>query len=328
MPKLVSIIIPCRNEEKFIAACLDSILAQDYPGDRIEILVMNGMSADKTAEVVLAYVKKFPSVKLLDNPKKIAPTALNIGIRSAKGDVIIRLDAHSEYPKDYVSKCIRYQDEYKADNVGGVWITRAQKADALGEAIVFVLSHKFGVGNSLFRVGVKEPVEADTVPFGCYRREVFERIGLFNEHLVRNQDIEFNLRLRKAGGKIFLVPDIVSYYYARSSLKDLARNNFRNGFWVLYSMKFAPLPFSVRHLAPFAFVLTLLVTLLAGMFWAPAILVSAFVLAVYMMFTLAVSVSIAREKGARYFLSLAVSFWTLHFSYGLGSLCGLIRLVF
>jgi glycosyltransferase involved in cell wall biosynthesis len=325
MPKFVSIIIPCRNEEKFVGKCLDSVLAHDYPSDQMEVLIADGMSTDNTRKILEGYTQRFPQVRWFDNPKKIVPTGLNILIRQAEGEIIVRLDAHNEYPKDYISKCVHALIEYKADNVGGLWITRPREASVLGKAIVFVLSHRFGVGNSLFRLGVKEPTEADTVPFGCYRREVFDRVGPFNENLVRNQDIEFKLRLKKAGGKILLLPDVVSYYYARSNLKDLAKNNFLNGFWVIYSMKFSEQPFSIRHLIPFGFVLSLIWFLVSALvspvfFWG---FVSA--LSLYLVFDLWVSLAIAVEKGFKYLPALLVSFLTLHLSYGIGSLCGLVK---
>ena len=219
----------------------------------MEILIADGMSDDNTRQILSDYAAEHGCIRFFQNPKKFVPAGLNILISKSKGMAILRLDAHSRYPADYISKCVRALNQYKADNVGGCCVTLAQEETTLGKAIVLVLSHRFGVGNSLFRLGVKAPTQVDTVPFGCFRRSVFDRIGMFNEHLVRNQDIEFNLRLKKAGGKILLLPDIVSHYYARSDLQSFARNNFRNGFWVIYSMKFARLPCSVRRFGPFRF---------------------------------------------------------------------------
>ena len=209
----VSIIIPCRNEEPFILKCLNSLFLQDYPKEKLEILVIDGASEDKTKKIIQEYIKKHPFVKLLENPQKFTPIGLNIGIKEAKGDVIARMDAHAEYEKEYISKCVKYLNKYKVDNVGGVMITLSRKDTIWGKAIIAVLSHRFGVGNARFRVGAQKPVLVDTVFGGCYRREVFNKIGYFNENLVRGQDMDFNLRLRKAGGKILLVPKIKSYYY-------------------------------------------------------------------------------------------------------------------
>ena len=258
MNEYVSIIIPCRNEEKFIGKCLDSIIAQDFSKDNLKVLIVDGMSDDRTGDIVSEYSRKYPFIRLIDNPKKFVPSALNIGIENAGGKIIIRMDAHNVYENDYVSKCVRYLNEYGVDNVGGLCRTIPGGGSLIADCIAISLSHPFGVGNSYFRIGLKEPKYVDTVPFGCYKREVFEKAGLFNENLIRNQDIEFNLRLKHAGGRIILVPDIVSFYHARSTLKDLFKQNFWNGFWVIYSSKFANMPFSIRHLIPFIFVSSLL----------------------------------------------------------------------
>lgn len=323
----VSIIIPCRNEEKFIAKCLDSIIANDYPKDKIEILIVDGMSEDETRDIVREYAQKYPFIKLLNNNKKITPVALNFGINQANGEIIFTLSAHVIYEKDYISKCTKYLSEYGADDVGGIMKTVPENDTILGKAIIFALSNKFGVGNSYFRIGSKEPKFVDTVPFGCYRREVFEKIGLFNENLVRNQDIEFNLRLKKAGGKILLAPDIVSYYYARSNLKGLFRQNFLNGFWVIYSNKFAKTPFSLRHLVPFVFVFSLIGSLLLSIFWLPFIALFFGIFGIYLLANIFFSLKLAVKNGLHLFPLIVVSFFALHFSYGIGSLWGLIRLV-
>jgi len=323
----ISIIIPCRNEEEFIAKCLDSIVNNDYSKENLEILVVDGMSQDRTRQVVDEYIKQFPFIKLIDNPKKIIPSALNLGIKNAKGEVIMRMDAHATYEKDYISKCVNYMKKYEADNVGGKMITISGNDGLVSKAIVLVLSHRFGVGDSYFRIGTKEPKFVDTVPFGCYKKEVFEKIGLFNESLVRNQDIEFNLRLKKAGGKILLVPDIVSYYYARSNLKSLFMQNFGNGLWVIYSNRFAKAPFSWRHLIPFIFVLSLLGSLFLSIFWKPFLYLFLIIILTYLTANVFFSLSISIKNGIKLFPFIVISFFVLHFSYGLGSLCGLMKLI-
>jgi len=197
----ISIIIPCRNEEDYISPCLDSILAQDYARDRMEILVADGMSTDRTKDILLDYVKNHPTVHFFENPKKIVTMGLNILIKQSKGEFILRMDAHTKFPKNYISKCIQYIQEYKVDNVGGVIVTLPGNNTLSAKAIALAMSSTFGVGNSYFRTGVKEPRMVDTVPFGCYRREIFNKIGLFDEDMVRSQDAEFNLRLIKSGGE-------------------------------------------------------------------------------------------------------------------------------
>jgi len=171
----VSVIIPCRNEEKFVGKCLDSIIQNEYPKDSIEVLVVDGLSDDRTREIVRHYSLRYPFIKLFDNAKKIVPSSLNIGIREASGEIIIRMDAHNEYEKDYIKKCVYYLEKYNADNVGGIWITRPGKETTVAGSIALALSHAFGVGNAYYRIGSKEPRYVDTVPFGCYKREILIR---------------------------------------------------------------------------------------------------------------------------------------------------------
>jgi len=180
---LVSVIIPCRNEEKYIRRCLDSIIVNDYPKDKVEILVVNGMSEDGTREVLEGYKEKYSFLKILNNPKKITPVAFNIGIKNSRGQIIMIMGSHSTYKKDDISKCVKYMRDYKADNVGGVMVTVPRNNTFIGKAIVVASSHRFGVDNSYFRIGSKEPRWVDTVSFGCYGKEVFEKIGLYNEEL-------------------------------------------------------------------------------------------------------------------------------------------------
>lgn len=322
----ISIIVPCRNEEQHIGKCLESIVRNNYPKDKIEVFVVDGMSEDKTREIIKKYSENYPFIKCFENANKIQASAMNIGVQYAKGDIIIRMDAHTTYDKDYMSKCINYLGQYNADNVGGICITMPGNDTAMANAIALSLSHPFGVGNSYFRIGLKEPKYVDTVPFGCYKKEVFDRIGMFNEHLVRNQDIEFNIRLKNAGGKIILVPDIVSHYYARSQLKDLARNNFWNGYWIIYSTKFAKMPFSLRHLIPLVFVTFLLSSLIGSIFYAPSAYFLGLILTAYFITALFFSINISFSKGLKLLPLLFSTFFTLHFSYGLGSIWGFFRL--
>ena len=325
----VSVVIPCRNEEKFIGKCLDSIITQDYQKDRIEILIIDGMSEDKTREIVNCYIHQCPYIKLFDNPKKITPFALNTGIKKARGEIIIRMDAHATYKEDYVSKCIKYLNECNADNVGGVMITLPMNDTLVGRAIVRALSSPFGVGNSAFRTGVKEPKWVDTVFGGCYRREIFEKVGFFNENLASTQDMEFNLRLKRAGGKILLHPGIVSYYYTRSRFKDFCKNNFRNGVWAIYPMKFVKnMPVSVRHLVPFIFVSTLMTSGFLSIFFPVLLQLFLFTIGSYFASSIFFSAKImVQEKEPRYLFVMPIMFLALHFMYGLGSIWGGIKLL-
>ncbi|MBL7142501.1 MAG: glycosyltransferase family 2 protein [Candidatus Pacebacteria bacterium] len=307
----VSIIIPCFNEEKYIGKCLGSLLRQDYSKEKMEILLIDGMSKDKTREVIKDFTGKYPFLRILDNPKRFTPFALNIGIKNAKGDIIIRMDAHAGYEKDYISKCVKYSIEYDADNVGGFMKTLPSGKSLTAKAIAFCLSNVFGVGGSYFRTGLKEPRWVDTVFGGCFKREVFDKIGLFNENLIRSQDMELNIRLKKAGGKILLHPDIIAYYYPKDNLKDFFVHNLKDGIWTIYPLKFVKTAFKARHFIPLLFILTLPISI-----WP------------YLIFNLFFSTKIAIEqKDIRLLFLMPIVFLTRHVGYGLGSIVGLFKLL-
>jgi GT2 family glycosyltransferase len=326
----VSVIVACRNEERFIGGCLESIVATDYPRNLLEVLVVDGMSEDATRSIVSSYSRRFPFVRLVENPRGIASTAFNVGIRMASGDAIMIMGAHNEYSTDYIPKSVEALHRYGADNVGGVIRVIPRDSGLLAGALVRALSQRFGVGNSHFRCENSEPRWVDTVFGGCYRKEVFENVGLFNDGLVYNQDIEFNRRLRRAGGRILLVPDIVSYYYARSDLSAFWRHSFRDGFWVVLSFLHAEgMPASLRHLVPMIFVAALfgsgLLSLRISFFTGVLLAVAGSYLAA----SLAASAAIARrERDIRCLLVMPLAFAALHFAYGFGSLAALGKTVF
>jgi len=307
----ISAIVPCRDEEKFIGKCLNSLIVQDFPKDKLEILVVDGMSEDKTRKIIEDFKlqKTDLEIKLIDNPKKITPAAMNIGIKNSKGKIIIKMDAHSTYQKDYVSKCVRYLLESGADCVGGVIKTLPTEKTIFAKSIALSLCHPFGAGNSYFRVGTKKPRFVDTVAFGCYRKEIFSRVGSYNERAERIEDLELNSRIRKSGGKILLVPGIVAFYYPKSSLKDFFKHNFSDGIWTTYSLKIGVRVISLRHLIPLFFVLTLPLSI-----W-PYILLSLF-------FSFQIAI---REKDLKYLFLMPIVFFCRHFGYGLGSIFGFFK---
>lgn len=324
----VSVIVPCRNEEKFIGECLESIIANDYPKARIEVLVVDGMSEDGTRDIVGLLSQRYPWISLLGNPKKIMPAAVNLGVLSAKGKVIMIMSAHARIHHGYISRCVECLDQYGADNVGGVMKTVPQQEGLVGQSIVASLSHRFGVGNSYFRVNSGRARWVDTVFGGCYRREVFDKVGLFNECVPHSQDMEFNRRLRRAGGKILFVPEIVCFYYARSGWKSFLRHNLRNGVFAILPLAYSDgMPVSWRHLVPLAFMTGLmgsavLALLAKGFVWLFLAIAAAYVLA-----NLAVSFQIAwRERDFRYLATVPFIFATLHIGYGVGSLWGALQL--
>lgn len=324
----VSIIIPTKNEEKFIAACLDSVIANDYPKDKLEILVVDGLSKDKTFRVAEEYSKRHPYIKILKNINGYAAFALNIGIKTARGEIILRMDAHSIYEKEYISKCVRYLNEYRADNVGGIWKIVPRKNTIIAKAIAISLSHIFGTGNADYKIQrSKVPKQVDTVPFGCYRKSVFLKIGLFNERLLRSQDMEFNLRLKKSGGKILLIPDIVSFYYVRSNLKDYFLHNIIDGIWAIYPLKFVSIPLRVRHYVPLVFTLFLISLLVLSLQSLVYLQFLFSVILLYLTVSIYFSVKISNEKNDyRYLFLMPLVFGIRHFGYGLGSIIGLVKL--
>ena len=323
----VSIIIPCRNEVKFIGKSLESILSNDYPKDKIEVLVIDGMSDDSTREIVNNYTKEYSFIKSYDNPKKVVPSAMNIGIKNAQGEIIIRMDAHNIYTKDYITKCITSLQEYNVDNVGGICVTLPGNDTLMAESIALALSHPFGVGNSYFRTGVKKPRYVDTVPFGCYKREVFDKIGGFDEDLVRNQDDEFNLRLIRNGGKILLVPEIVSYYYARDSLIKLSKMYFQYGYFKpLVAMKIGTV-LTWRQIIPVFFVSSLILSGILAPFLKSFFILFLIILFSYLFANAGFSLSIALKKGLKYLFILPIVLTTLHLSYGFGYLKGILDFI-
>ena len=318
----VSIIVPCRNEAQHVGRCLESVLDGDYPPDRMEVLVVDGRSDDRTSEIVAAYAARYPAVRLIDNPKQITPVALNLGVRAAQGDVVMRMDAHVEYPRDYVTRLVEALDESGADCVGGVIETLPADETPIARAIALGLSHPFGVGNAYFRIGSRQRRWADAVSFGCYRREVFDRIGLFDEDLVRNQDDEFDLRLFKHGGRILLVPEVVCSYYARRTLRQLGRMFYQYGYFKPLVAKKLGKIMTARQLAPALLLAALAATGLLGLAWPVARVAFAAIAGGYTVAVLACSIRAALQHGARCGLGLAAVFVVLHGSYGLGFLRG------
>ncbi len=323
---MVTVIVPCRNERRHIGPCLDSILTNDYPKERIEILVVDGMSDDGTGDVVAEYASHDPSVRLVPNPSRIKPSALNRGIAAARGGIIVIMDAHSLYPSDYLSGLVGWLERTGADNVGGAVVTLPADDSAIAKGIALALSHPFGIGNARFRLGVQEPTAVDTVPFGCFRREVFDRIGLFDEELVRNQDDEFNARLLRAGGRIVLVPGIVVRYHARGSLAKLARMYFQYGWFKPFVVfKIGQVP-TWRQLVPPVFLLALASGLALAPIWPPPGYAAAGIGGSYVVTAAVVAAGAMRREGIGSGLALLAVFPVLHFSYGLGYLYGLARL--
>jgi cellulose synthase/poly-beta-1,6-N-acetylglucosamine synthase-like glycosyltransferase len=324
-----SIIVPCRNEERFIGPCLDSIVASDFPKEQLEVLVVDGMSTDGTRQIIGEFVRKHPFVQLLDNPKHVTPCAMNTGIRAARGEFILWMSAHNSYERDYISKSVKAVQEFTADNVGGIIVPTQRTPSFVGKCIVTAISHRFGVGSSFFRIHTPEPRWVDTVFGGCYRRAVFQKIGLFNEQLVRGQDMELNLRLKKAGGRILLVPGVVSYYHARSDLRSFWTHNWGNGVWAILPFAYSEImPVSWRHLTPLVFVCSVFGTAVLS-FYAPLFLwLFVAIVSAYGAANLAAALHVAwRERDLRFLALMPAIFALLHVGYGVGSLWGVVKLL-
>jgi succinoglycan biosynthesis protein ExoA len=319
---LVTILMPIRNEADFIEQSLGAVLAQDYPADCLEVLVVDGRSDDGTREMVAGMLEGRPNARLLDNPQRIVPTALNISLAEARGEVIIRVDGHTVIAPDYVRRCADALADTVAECVGGPM--HAVGNTPFGKAVALATSHPFGVGGAQFHYAT-EPGEVDTVYMGAWPRRAFEQAGTFDEEMVRNQDDEFNYRLRAAGGRIWLDPRIRSTYYARATLRSLWRQYFQYGTWKVRVFQKVPGSAQCRHWVPPLFVLAVVggLPLALGVpFLRPLYLGG---LALYALANLSVSLQIAAREGWRHLFRLPLTFAALHLAYGLGYWTGLLR---
>jgi glycosyltransferase involved in cell wall biosynthesis len=319
--KKVSLIIPVRNEENHIQTCIESILNQNFLKDELEVIFIDGNSSDDTQKIINNYIKEYPGlITLLYNPHKTVPFAMNIGIKNSIGDYIIRLDAHSEYPNNYISECIRTIENIEADNVGGLALAKGK--GFIGNAFAKVISSKFGVGNSGFRTNSKSGY-VDTVPFGTYKKDTFEKYGYYDERLTRNQDYELNYRMRKMGGKIYLNSDISLTYYCRSTLSGIFKQSYENGKWNIITSKLCPGTMSLRHFVPLVFTLSLIGLPILGFIHVFFNLFLMLELVLY--FGIALVIASKKSNSLEEMVMIILLFPLFHISYGLGSLLGLLN---
>jgi succinoglycan biosynthesis protein ExoA len=320
---LVSVILPVRNEAHYIARSLGAVLAQDYPASLMEVLVVDGMSTDGTREIVESFKSRFPRVRLIDNPGQIVPTGLNAATARARGAILVRVDGHCEIERDYVSRCVGHLQNDGVDGVGGPIQTIGESFAARDIAVA--MSSTFGVGDSAFRTVTDKTMLTDTVAFPAYTRGIVERVGPYDEELTRNQDDDYNYRLRKIGAKVLLAADVRSRYYSRSSIRSLWRQYFQYGYWKVRVMQKHPRQMRPRQFAPPLFVASLSLSLLAAPWSAIGALMLGMVAGSYVIANFAASFLAARNRGQRPSWLLPVAFATLHIGYGLGFLIGLIR---
>ena len=319
---IVSVVMPVFNEEKYIDKCIESLLKQDYSKSNMEWIFVDGCSTDKTVSILNSYVERYPElIRVYNNPQKIVPYAMNIGISVSRGKYIVRLDAHAEYASDDISKCVYYLENTDADNVGGVAQTKAN--GFMGKAIAKMLSSKFGVGNSQFRTNGKSGY-VDTVPFGAFKREVFKKYGGYDERLVRNQDNEMNFRIRKNGGKIYLSDEIHLSYYCRDSIKGIAQMARKNGMWNVITMKLCPGSMGLRHFIPLTFVLSVVLLAILGIlhpiFWL------GLSIELFLYLIMDIFFSVKQASNVKEAFALVLIFPVFHISYGMGSVKGIIKL--
>jgi glycosyltransferase involved in cell wall biosynthesis len=317
-----SVVVPIRNEEKYIGTCLKSLLQQSLPRDSYEIIVVDGRSSDRSKEIVQEVGHDFPNVRCLDNPAAIAPVAMNIGIRNALGRIIIRADGHNFYPPTYIENCIKCLDQTGADNVGGPWLTVPADETFGARLVAAILSNPFGVGGSRFRTSQADGF-VETVPFGAFRRELFDRIGMYNEKLVRNQDNELNARIIAAGGKIYQTSALQTEYHPVASFTELLRQIFKTSQWHVFSIRENKRFMGFRHLAPAGFVIVLATLLGLSLVSHLALLALLSLLTVYLVTGFCVAVSRSRDWGWPISLTMPFASLSFHLSYGLGTLVGL-----
>lgn len=324
----VTVIAPCRNEVRSIRDAIQSILDNDYPSDLLEILVMDGMSDDGTREIVKEISVRNPNVRLVDNPHKIVPTALNLGIEKAQGEYVIRIDCHAQFAKNYLKKCIEVSRRTGAANVGGYCQTLAGANTPVALAIKLATSSPFGVGNSAFRTSGGVEMEVDTVPFGTFKKDLFEEVGPFDERLVRNQDIEMNLRLRSMGKRVVISPEIQLSYLNRATLRGLWQQSFNNGLWNPLTVWLTGTRLRVRHFVPLAFVSGILFLSFGALFLgSPLDVALAGYFGLYGVCSFVAAWTQNRNGPLSGILLTNAAFLVLHVSYGLGSFWGILTIL-
>jgi len=324
---MVSVIAPCRNEARFIEKVIRTILENDYPSDLLEVLVVDGMSTDGTRDIVKKLCEQDGRIRLLDNPQKIVPSAMNIGIKAARGEYIARIDCHSTYESSYLRKCISLARRTGADNAGGYWAILPGADTSVAKTIAVAAGTRFGVGNSVHRTGGTEQ-ETDTVAFGTFRKEIFEKIGLYDERLVRNQDMELNYRIRQAGGRIIISPEIKVGYYSRATYRGLWQQSFNSGLWNPYTVWLAAgRGLSWRHFVPMFFVLGLITLTIGSFFWWPVKWMLLICTLLYISVATFFSAKHARQKKVSPIL-IFCSYMIMHIGYGLGSVWAIITIPF
>lgn len=325
--KKVSVVIPCYNEQMTIRLLLDALYEQTFSRADMEILIADGMSTDGTRDEIAAFQTDHPDldVRIVDNTLRSIPSAVNRAIESSRGEFIIRLDAHSKPYPDYIERCVTALEENRGDNVGGVWEIQPGADTWIARSIAVAAAHPLGVGDALYR-HTRHAAEVDTVPFGSFKRELVDRIGFFDETLLTNEDYEFNARIRKSGGKVWLDPSIRSIYFSRSSLLELARQYLRYGFWKWHMLRRYPNTLKWRQALPPLFVLSILVLSITMFFislagWA---LTGEIVIYLGILFLAGVRSGL-RRRMSYLLIGLPLAISVMHISWGSGFLWSILK---
>lgn len=327
LPKCrISVVVPCRNEVTNIDAFMTSLLSQDLPADsELQIIIADGLSDDGTRESLERYRRQFANIQIVSNPKKIVSTGLNLAIRQAVGEIIVRMDVHAEYASDYITQCVMALKKTNSENVGGPARTRSQ--GYFQEANGLTYHSRFSCGGARFHdPNYEGPV--DTVTFGCWRKSTLETLGCFDEELVRNQDDELNLRITRNGGTILQIPQIRCWYKPRSTLRSLFRQYAEYGYWKVYVIRKHRVPASVRHVVPALFLTSLLLLCGLSPFVRSASLLLLILVGTYLLTGIVATVlTCFRSSAWRFLPILPVMFVTYHFAYGFGFLTGVVHIL-
>lgn len=323
----VSVIVPCFNEEDTIQQLLEAIHKQSYTLNEIEVIIADGLSTDRTREVITSFQLSHPDlvIKIVDNKKRIIPAGLNRAIETAQGNFIIRMDAHSIPNQDYIKNCIEGLEKNMGDNIGGIWKIQPGAKTWIAKSIAMAAGHPLGVGDALYRIGGVAQ-EVDTVPFGAFRRELIDKIGLFDENLLTNEDYEFNTRVRQSGGKVWMNPSIQSVYFARSKFRELAQQYWRYGYWKAQMLRRYPKTVRWRQVIPPVFVLAWIGLGLLSLIWLIARWMLAIIVILYAIVIFAAGIRISfKSKNISLSIGVPLAIATIHFSYGSALLWGLVK---
>lgn len=325
--QIVSIIIPCFNEQKRIRTLLESIFSQTYPREFIEVVIADGNSTDRTRAIIEEFKSTFTELNiiLIDNPKRTIPSGLNLGIRASHGDIIIRIDAHSRPYPDYIERCVESLVSGLAENVGGVWEIQPGEKTWIAQSIATAAALPIAVGDAMYRHATK-PAYVETVPFGAFKREVLALVGFYDETLLANEDYEFNSRILQSGGRIWLDPKIRSQYFARSTLSELAKQYWRYGYWKWKMLRRYPKTLRWRQALPPLFVLSLIFSMIVSIFYHQFWFIPAGELFIYFSILITVGFqSSIRLKKWGIFFGIPAAIFIMHFSWGLGLLWSIIK---